>query len=346
MASNLIGDREQKIIARDATVDNAKGLLILLYVFVHIMRVLPLTEPLSDWFYHSEPVLINWWGFNLLDLAPIAFYFFIGLVLYQSFIKRAELFGKSAFRQYFIKNLSVMGIFLMILYLQNTLTKPPVPASWNYFVGIGFTGILTLPFLTSIFRRKTLIGTISKFIAAAVILVLYSVFHDKLFDLFGAASGHGGGAAASFGFVAVVLLAAGVKDLSQKGLIIYAVSTAALYLAGLLVNNVLKVPVSYDIFSAGYLFTAFTKMNLIFFFMYIINKYALKDRAIPFLAALGRNILFYMLVTLVVLLGLSFARSALPKLGFLPAVLVSLFILGLYVASAAFLEKKKILIKL
>ncbi|MDR2090469.1 MAG: hypothetical protein LBP62_02310 [Clostridiales bacterium] len=341
-----------KIKSRDAVVDNVKGLLVLLYAFVHIMRNLPYVDGFNlgaaanNLFYHSPPVAVGWWGFNVLDLAPIAFYFLIGFVMYQSFQKHYDAVGRGAYRMQFLRNLTVMGLFLLEVYIENSLVKTGSPAPWSYMVGIGFTGILTIPFLTPVFRKTGLAGALIKFGAAAAVLVVYALLHDALFGLVGGKSGHGGGAAASFGFAAVVLFAAGVKDISKLGIKAYAIASAAIYLLGLLVGKVLKVEISYDVFSAGYLFTGFTKINLIFFILYAVNKYALKDRAVPLLSAIGRNILLYILIAIVVIGALIFLKDSLPKMTFLWAFFTAVGIDGLFILLAVPLEKKKIMFKL
>jgi hypothetical protein len=344
-----------RIKGRDAVVDNAKGLLVLLYAFVHIMRNLvfdgfKLNDYTNNLFGHSNPVAIPWWGFNILDIAPIAFYFLIGFVLYQTFQKKYDAVGKSAYKGQLLRNLTVMGLFLLILYIENTFENTFMgsgePVLWSYMVGIGFTGILAIPFLTPIFRKTGLVGALIKIGAAVAVLVLYSFIHDALFGIIGDASGHGGGAASSFGFVAVILLAAGVKDISKLGIKPYSIAVAAIYLVGLFVGKVLNVEVSYPTFTAGYLFVAFTKVNLIFFALYALNKYALKDRAVPLLATIGRNILLYIVIAMLVIVALILLEDFLPKMNLLTGVLTAVAIDGLLVLLAVPLEKKKIIFKL
>jgi hypothetical protein len=351
-----------RIKGRDAVVDNAKGLLVLLFVFVHVMRNLPfdgfnINEATNHLFEHSPPVAIPWWGFNILDLAPIAFYFLIGFVLYQSFQKHYDATGRSAYRGQFMRNLTVMGLFLLVVYIENALMKPSTPSVWSYLVGIGFTGILTIPFLTPIFRKTGIVGALIKFGAAAAVLVVYAFLHDALFGAVGGVSGHGGGAAASVGFVAVVLLAAGIKDISKSGIKFYVIAVVVIYLLGLLVK-VLPIEVSYGeeynalpldyhyTFTAGYLFVAFTKVNLIFFVLYVVNKYALKDRAVPLLATIGRNILMYMIIAMLVIAALSILKASLPQMTLSTGILAAATVDVLFVLIAVPLEKKKIIFKL
>ncbi|MDR2047047.1 MAG: hypothetical protein LBP79_03985 [Clostridiales bacterium] len=343
-----------KIKSRDAVVDNVKGLLVLMFAFVHIMRNLRYIDGFdlggvaNNVFYHSPPVAISWWGFNVLDLAPISFYFLIGFVIYRSFQKHYDKIGRGAYRQSLLRNLTVMGLFLLVLYIENVLDKSGNPSRWNYLVGIGFTGILTVPFFAPVFRKTGIAGALIKFGAAAAVLVLYSLLHDALFGVVGDRAGHGGGAASSFGFLSVVLFAAGVKDISTLGIKFYSAAAVVIYLSGLLVGNVLNVGISYDVFSAGYIFVAFTKVNLIFFILHTINKYALKERAIPFVSAIGRNILLYVLVVTALIGAMIALKGAgiLPEMTLPAGLLTALGLDGLLVLLAVPLEKKKVMFKL
>ncbi|MDR1905723.1 MAG: hypothetical protein LBQ27_02245, partial [Clostridiales bacterium] len=214
---------KEKFKNRDVIVDNVKGLLTILFMLVHVTRNLPRTFTLSEWFYHSDPVLIGFWGFNILDLAPVAFYFVIGFVLWDATTRHYSQAGKKAYKNYILRNFTLIGIFLLLVYLQNSvqsvLQSNFKPDAWNYMAGIGFTGILVAPFLTSVFRTKGVLSLILKIVAAVVTLAVYGLLHDVLFKFFGTSSGSGGGIAASFGFVSTVILAGVMKDLEKKGIL-------------------------------------------------------------------------------------------------------------------------------
>jgi hypothetical protein len=374
-------EKTRKLNSRDPIVDNAKGLLIILFAVVHVFRHLPVVDgvyayELGKWFNHSEAgfPIVPWWGFNVVDLAPIAFYFLIGLVVYQAFSKNLSVVGKSAYKGYFIKNLAVMGLFLFMNFLQN---QPALGGgnpfwTWSYFVGIGFTGILMLPFLTPFFRKAPL-GTAAKFAAGVVILVLYNLFHEPLFQFLGvhtglhvgADAGMGNGAAASFGFVAVVLFAAGIKDIQDKTfkskkigenspdalkktleILPYAIATAVFYALGFVAANALKWNTDYNTTAAAYIFVAFTKFQAIYFVFYAFNKFLLKGRAIPLLSAVGRNILLYMMLTTLLTVLLGALKASLPQISFKTAFISMPIVITIYLLIAIPLEKKKTLFKL
>ncbi|MDR1905827.1 MAG: hypothetical protein LBQ27_02785 [Clostridiales bacterium] len=350
MDSKTFNSKELEIKKRDAVIDNAKGILVLLYAFLHVMRNLrPGEGALPDLFFHSGNginVYLPWWGFNLLDLAPIAFYFFIGFVIYPVFIGHYAKSGKSAYKRQFLKNLSILGLFLFAMYLQNAVTGANY--TWLYCAGIGFTGILLMPFLTSVFRNRGILSTALKFAAAVFMLILYSFIKEPLSGMFGAVSWYGGGAITSFGFVAVILLTATVKDISKKGIIPYVAATAVIYILGVILTKVVGLEIDYQNFSVGYLIAAFSKMNLIFFVLYAINKYALKDKAIPLLATIGRNLLLYLTLTFLIIAGLApFSKRLIENpIDMLYAVLITIGVLCAYIGLSAILEKKRIIVKL
>jgi hypothetical protein len=371
-------EKNLKLTSRDPIVDNAKGLLIILFAVVHVFRNLPIDdfELVRKWFYHSEwPhfTVVPWWGFNVIDLAPVAFYFLIGLVVYQAFAKNLSVVGKSAYKGYFLKNLAVMGLFFFANFLQN---QPAFGGgnpfwTWSYFVGIGFTGILMLPFLTPFFRKTSLLGIAAKFAAGAAVLVLYHFIHAPLFEFLGvhtgmhigADAGMGNGAAASFGFISVVLFAAGLKDLQGKALkskrtndgsplekflkiLPYAIATAVFYALGFVAANVLKLNTDYNTTTAAYIFVAFTKFQAIYFVFYALNKFLLNGRAIPLLSTIGRNILLYMLITTLLNVLLGALGGSLPKISFGAAFISMPIVIAAYLLIAIPLEKKKTLFKL
>ncbi|MDR3293326.1 MAG: hypothetical protein LBT20_04385 [Clostridiales bacterium] len=348
--------RLEKIKGRDVTIDNIKGILVLIFVFIHTMRNINKSFALPEWlFYHSNPVFFKWWGFNWLDLGPIAFYFLIGFVVYAAFEKRRAVEGKAAYKNYFLKNIALVGIMLCLFYIQaNALGGSPT--QWDYITGIGFTGVLLIPFLHPFISKHTW----AKFAAAALVFAFYFFAHDILFkflapplsagsqqaltdgnlfsvDFYG---GSGGGMAASFGFVGVILLVAGIADLAKKKLWYYAVATAVLYLVGILCTKVFTP--HYQLLDIPYMIGALSKFNLIFFVFKLFNVYVLKGKAIPLVATIGRNLLLFMLVTLLIIAFI----GLLPKAGVAVAIIEAIVVIGLYFGLAALLSKKKTLFKL
>jgi hypothetical protein len=222
-----------------------------------------------------------------------------------------------------------------------------------------------LPFLTPFFRNTSAVGTAAKFVAGAAILVLYNLVHDPLFSVLGAHSGMGGGPAASFGYLAAVLFAAGLKDLQGKafkskkinadspdalkklfGILPYAVCSAVFYALGFVVANVLKLNTDYNATTAPYIFVAFTKFQAIYFILYAANKFLLQGRAVPLLSSIGRNILLYMLISTLLTVALEAVRAGLPQISF-EAAFLSVPILTIFFLIVAIpLEKKKTLFKL
>ncbi|MDR2090913.1 MAG: hypothetical protein LBP62_04585 [Clostridiales bacterium] len=371
-------EKNQKLTLRDQTVDNAKGLLILLFAVEHIFRNLPIVGgyaayDLGKWFNHSEPgfPIVPWWGFNISDLAPVAFYALIGFVIYQSFDKHFALAGKKAYKNHFIKNLAVTGLFLFTVFIQNQMTLSGAGETifvrdlwtWNYLAGVGFTGILMLPFLTPLFRRNGFAGAAAKFAAGAVLLIAYNILHDPLFSFLGAHSGQGGGPAASFGFISVVLFAAGIKDIQGKTfrpkketgnafltklyeIIPYFAATVVFYVLGLLAANVLRLDTDYNTLGAPYIFTAFSKFQAIYFVFFALNKFLWNGRAVPLLAAIGRNILLYIIIITLAVAALGMFRGSLPQISFETGLALIPVPIAVCLVIAIPLEKKKVLFKL
>ena len=339
---------KDKLGKRDAVIDNAKGLLVLAFMVVHVLRNMPKTFVLSDWFYHSEPILISWWGFNILDLAPIAFFFFIGFVAYPAFENNLKTIGKAAYRAYFTRNLAVVGLFMCVAYFEVRIVGSGT--YWSYLVSIGFTGVLLTPFLTRLFRKNAYI----KLIAGAAVLTLYFFLRPKLLELVGTYSGYGGGPAACVGFLGVVLITAGISQIAKKGIVPYAAATAVLYLIGLLFTVFLtRVPIEavpsdssgYAQFTVTYMIGALSKVNLIYFIFSLFNLYILKNKPIPFLVTFGRNILLYLLMTLI-LIAVFKTLPIFKPAGVLVCVLRLIVCAALYMVTAIPLAKKKILFKL
>ena len=180
--------------------------------------------------------------------------------------------------------------------------------SWTFMNGVATTCLLMLPFLTSPFRRSA----VAKFIAAAIVFTVYIFSREFLQKYAGTAkSSEGGGVAACVGFLGVVLLTSGIADIAKKGMFYYFLATAVLYLIGLLFTRVLMYAYplerladgksSYEVFSAGYMIGALSKVNVIYFILYSVNHLVFKDKAIPLLATMGRNLLLYVLFMLLVM---------------------------------------------
>ncbi|MDR2090468.1 MAG: hypothetical protein LBP62_02305 [Clostridiales bacterium] len=295
--------RLKKIGTRNALVDNVKGLVVLLYMVDHAILHMPKDGyAASPWWGHSNPVLIPSWGFNIIDLGPILFFFVIGLVYFSSFLRKYETDGRAAYKQAVSRNLAFMGLFLGLMYFTGAVEKPA--ALWNTVPSIGFASLLAVPFLIPQISKSA----VWKGVLGVGVLMFYHFFHEKLFALFAYIpfehqSGevenlvHAGGMAACVGYLGIILLSGAIADVSKKGIIPYEVLTALLYVSGRLCS--VLVPPSYPDMNVTWMFSALTKINLFYFGFYLLDKLFLKGREIPILAAMGRNIFLYLFIVLI-----------------------------------------------
>ncbi|MDR1905850.1 MAG: hypothetical protein LBQ27_02900 [Clostridiales bacterium] len=340
--------RLQKIGARNALIDNVKGLVVLLYMVDHMLIHMPKDGfHTPAWANHSNPVLIPSWGFNIIDLGPILFFFVIGFVFFSSFIKKYEREGRAAYKQVFLRNTAFMGVFLGLFYFAGAFDPPA--SAWNTVPSIGFASLLVIPFLTPRIAKSPILKTLF----AIGILLFYHFNQDSLFELLAYIpvntngvienTAYAGGMAACIGYAAVILLSGAIADVSKKGIIPYAILTAALWVFGRFIY-LLDIP-SFPSLNAAYMVSALSKINLFYFGFYVLDKLVIKGKRIPLLSAMGRNIMLYLL--LVLILQAVFALTGFPKAhNEAEAWIIIGVITVFYILLAIPLEKSKIVFKL
>jgi hypothetical protein len=347
------GEVDLKFKDRVALVDNVKGLLVIIFALsqtmIHINASVggdtlrySLPFGIGEWFWHSGDVdlsVIPFWryfGFSMLDMGPIAFFFVIGVVMFWSFERRAPIDGvKTTLKRFFMRNAAIVGIFLSFTIISGLF----VNSSWNWgtIPSIGFTGMLLTPFVAiPPLRKKWWV----KAIAGAAILAAYYYGFAAMQNF----KGTEGGPTACIGYAAAVLLAAALGDLQRKGILWYTIATAVLFVLSHLAKTYWGAAV-YGEYNATYMLMALNLVNLAYYVFYVLDKIFLKGKSVPLLATMGRNIMLYLMLTLLMVVLFTvvpfFKSVAVPGI-----FVIQLIVLIAYLFFAAFLEKKKIVFKL
>ena len=325
--------RQDSVDGRDNILDNIRGLVILLYVLAHFaMSLMGGHYPTALNHAYRVGEVRSALGFNIIDLAPMAFMFFTGAVIYPVFIRKYEKVGKSAYRQHLVRNLALNGLFLLFLTIQDRATRAmtldiaPYHSLWTFMNDVAVTGIFMTPFLTKPFREKTW----TKFTAGGALILIYAFTRTTLLWYAGTVdAGGGGGIGACVGFTGIVLLVAGIFDLLRKKEAYFYYATGGLAVIGALALFVFKnfealvsspeqaqkLIDDADAFgslwdprlSIGGAFTASFMIGSLAVFMvfyalfYAFNHHVLKDKAIWGLATMGRNLMLYLFLS--ILLG-------------------------------------------
>ena len=363
MSQNTLDVKKQNINARNAALDNIRGLFILLFIAWHMLfNLLRGLSLFPNFFRHAyiENILsIPWWGFNLIDLAPITFMLFMGLIIYPNFSGKYERVGKRAFRDHLIKNLALNGLFLMFIIIADRFRG--TNEGWSFMNDVATTGIIMTPFLSRPFREST----IAKFVAGAALLVVYWLFRAQLLQYLGTGHpGTGGGIGACVGFTGIVLVSAGMSDLARKKTVYFLAGVAVLYLIGLLCTRVFmpaetygeewwKVPMfladeryeewlPFAMFSVFWMVGALSKAFIIYTGLWAVCHYLLKDKRVWGLSTIGRNLMLYIFIALIAIVIISFLGSAVlwRSLLYVAIVIVLCFIITIP------LEKYKVTFKL
>jgi hypothetical protein len=126
----------------------------------------------------------------------------------------------------------------------------------------------------------------------------------------------------------------------------YSIGVGVFEILGIVAGTVFDFPIAYQTFTPAYLFIAFTKVNVIFYVLYVINRYLLKRRAVPVLATVGRNILLYIFMTLALITVLALKLLPIPELNVGGVIIADLAALALFLVVSVPLKKKNILFKL
>ena len=310
MSNKTASLNENQVGTRDAILDNIRGLFVLMFLTLHSFWTMDISYEIPLFFRHAETmdqVRIAWWGFNLIDLAPITFIFFMGYIIYSVFIRKYERLGKRAFHDHIVRYLAMNGLFLTAIFFKWRLTGNN--DGWSFMCDVMTTALLLTPFLTRPFREST----VAKFIAGVALLVIYWLFREPLIQYLGAPKPHlGGGIGPCIGYTGIALLSAGLGDLMRKRPAYYFAGVAALYIAGLLCTRIFA-PMENLVSTEGILLTGvwtysvfwmvggLSKVFIIFTILWAICKYLFKSRRIWGIATIGRNLLLYMLAALLIM---------------------------------------------
>jgi hypothetical protein len=235
-----------------------------------------------------------------------------------------------------MRNAAIIGIFTVLTYIRSKGLGGSVP-DWETVQSIGFTGLLLIPFMFSFIRRNTWI----RLALGVVVLVLFQTFRAQISIL----DGYQGGIGACVGYLGIVLLASVMGDLAEKGFLYYAVGTAAAVGAMLLVKSVWGEALFYPIFNASYMVVSFFVLNTAYFIAYILDKLFIKNRPIPVLETLGKNIFLYLLLSLL-LCGTVYLFTQNKPLDQIGLLIAEIICVAFYALLTIPLKKKNIMFRL
>ncbi|MDR3262706.1 MAG: hypothetical protein LBT30_00165 [Clostridiales bacterium] len=298
----VLQSKEKILSERNVLLDNVKGLIIVLFLFSQIfIQATNYFELLPDWFVHSYHMNdatgivrnasgIPFLNFNFLDLGPVTFFFVIGIIVMTSFGKREAQYGKVAYKNFFLRNLSIVGLFGLILFIGNKIGG--FSWSWNTIMSVGMTGVFLVPFMLPSIRNNTWI----RLACGAGILLLYHFFNTS--SAFQVLFAEEGGVSACFGYLGIVLLATVIGDMMRKGVFSYAIATLILIGVAALIRYTFGGAAYYRQYNLSYLIMALAIVNAIYFVLYVLNKLLLKDRPIPVLVTFGRNFFLFIILSL------------------------------------------------
>jgi hypothetical protein len=349
---------KQKIISeRNVLIDNLKGLIVVIFLFAQIFIQSITTHLLPKWFPHTGRYGggVSFLNFSLLDLGPVAFFFVIGLVVFASFSKKIERNGKSAYKQYFLRNLAIVGLFALFTFISDKIGN--VFYTWNTLMSVGFTGILLLPFLTQKIRNNTWL----RLVCALVIFAVYYFFNKDFIPIFDDEGAYvigfvnksafsllyaeEGGVSACVGYLGVVLLASVFGDFMRKSLLRYSIATVAAI--GLAVAVRLAFGLAfYRRYNITYMISAVAIVNAIYFVFYVLNKFLLKDRTIPVLITFGRNLMLFIMMSLILSAPFNLFRGAEFFLTIKGPLIMFFIYLAFFAVLTIPLSKRKTLFKL
>ena len=314
---------------RIAVLDDFKGFMLFFYIFVQVM-MLPKTFATPEWFAHSRigGKTLPFVSMSISDFGPALFYFVIGMAAGFAFRGRASRFGRrSACRHYIYRNLAVVGIAAVAQFAGNALSGSSY--DWNALSSVGLVGVLLFPFLEK--------GTVFRLVSACILLAWYQIFRAELFGLLG---GNEGGIAACAAYLALALLASVLSDLLKKDLMLFGWGVAAVGAAATAMSFLLK-PVFRE-YNASYVVMSLFVISLIFYGFAVVNSFV--KRNIPYVNAVGKNLLFFFVLTYA---STFIARQLISApLTLVGCILLSCIIFAVYCFVAGLLERKNIIIKL
>lgn len=325
--------------------DNFRGLFVLIYVVQSCVGAIQgINTP--SWFGHNwgnlEEGAKSFLRMGLLDVGPSAFYFILGLTCVTAFQSKLKYMPKKqAYKEFCYRYLTLMGI-VAIVYVGQAIF-----AGAGYLFGavhaIAVTGVLATPFLG--------MNKWQRLATAVIILGLFYAFNHQIISLLTTNEfALDGGFAICVGYLGITLLATFLSELYLKDIRHYAV--ALIPLAGLGVylyffEDFLAIDSFYCIM------TGFIVTCLGFLIYAVFDKYVLKGKQIPLVAALGRSLLlFFFLKTVLGLIITPIVGDAIEGLATTDPKYIAV-VWGVALSSFALLmligyvfQKKNIVIKL
>jgi hypothetical protein len=337
-----------KIKERFGSVDNARGLLVLMF-FITWTWNNGIFQFIPTWMKHNGAVagipFLEFLNFSLMDLGPPAFFFVIGLTMFKAFSSRVAKDGKkNAATRYLCRNALFFTGCYMGVYVGGKLSGSTFDG-WDNMNSIAFTGLMLTPFVYVDFIRER---SWVRLLSGAAILAVYYIFKTEIDRV----SGHAGGVAACIGYAGFTLIVSFVGDVSRKkgwkGVLLYLSASVGIFIAAFLADKFLE-RASYGNYNMTYMIMSLLAMNLVWLLLYVLDKLFIKNRPIPILASLGRSLIFFTLLSWILpsILG----DLAVKYVGGGTATVLSLVAaelvgLAIYAAVGFIFEKKKIVIKI
>jgi hypothetical protein len=343
--NNSFGAKDAKIKNRFALVDNVKGVLVLLFLASHIWSIDLFSSFIPSWMLHkgniAETPFWSFVNFSLMDLGPTAFFFVIGLTIFKAFSSRVEKDGKkAALHHYVYRNVLVLSGAFCLTFIRGR-SEPYWRDGWDNIHSIAFTGLLLIPFVYINFIRN---NAWLRLLLGAALLTLFYIYKDKIDVL----SGNSGGMAGCVGYAGLVLVVSFVGDMSRKGALPYLLTSAGIVAAAFLANKYLG-RASYVEYNTTYMIMSLFVLNIIYFVFYVVDKLFIKNRPIPVLAALGRSLLLFFILSWIIaiatdaLLGKIIAADQAPLR---TLVVIEALCALLYFIVGFVFDKKKIVVKI
>ncbi len=228
--------------SRNLAIDRFRGSLVILMVMGDFLSGVNFVPAFLK---HAPDI-----GLTIADTVAPAFIFVIGLNFGPSFARWLRLGQMVAYRQFFMRYLSLIGIGAVI---SAGATAVGQPNDWGVLQAIGVAGLITLAFIRLPTWTRFLIGTLLLWVyqylldASMVETVLHSV-HGGLFG--------------SLSWAALLVLSTALADIWRKGLSSFAVCVSALVVvAGI---SVVIVPVSKHRVSLSYILITLAISALVF----------------------------------------------------------------------------------
>jgi hypothetical protein len=341
--------KNAKIKERFGSIDNVRGFLVLLFLAAHTWSMGMFSAFVPSWMVHNGDVAgVPFWkfmNFSLMDLGPTAFFFVIGLTVFTVFSKRIARDGKKAvINRYLYRNTLFFSICFTGVYVGGKLSGADFDG-WDNMNSIAFTGFMLAPFVyVDFIREKAWV----RLLLGAAILAMYYIFKAQIDVL----SGHAGGVAACVGYAGFTLVVSFVGDMSRKkgwkGVFFYVLTSVGIAAAAFLADKYLE-RASYGNYNMTYMIMSLLAMNTVWFAFYVLDKLFIKNRPIPILAALGRSLILFTLLSWILpsILGL-IALKYIPAEEVAPITLIIIELAGfaLYAVIGFIFEKKKIVIKI